>query len=97
MEPLTSSNSQTGGSSQARPALESRGGSRIGKSLFSLKSSQYTNRGGVSSVTKAGGSLPKAVQEDGIDTVRNNTKSDEGLTKRETESNGQSGPSTASS
>ena len=48
-------------------------------------------------MTKAGGSLPKAVQEDGIDTVRNNTKSDEGLTKRETESNGQSGPSTASS
>ena len=96
MEPRTSSNNQTGASAQARPALESRGGSRIGKSLFSLKSNQNTNRSGVSSVAKVGGSLAKAAQEDVTETAKYNTTSDEVLSKRETESNGQSGPSTGS-
>lgn len=44
-----------------------------------------------------GGSLTKAVQEDGVDPLKNNTASEERLPKRDTESNGHSGPSTASS
>lgn len=48
-------------------------------------------------MTKVGGSLAKVPQEDGVETQKNNTTSDEVLPKRETESNGQSGPSTASS
>ena len=73
----------------SRQALDSRGGSRLGKSLFSLKSNQNAHRPGVvSSNLKSAGK--------GTDETTKLFQNEEEASKVESESSGQSGPSTAS-
>ena len=76
----------------SRQALDSRAGSRIGKSLFSLKSNQNSNRSGaVTSYVKGNGSGVKGSEE-----VSKASYDEESSSKIQSESSGQSGPSTAS-